>query len=122
MRYVISTSAADNDYLEAQSYAHSHFGHRVSVRYTYLIDQAFIDLATDPLRAGSFSRFDLSSGVYFYHLKHSKRNVPLSMGRIRTPRHFVVYQTPDSNILLVLRIIHERKNIEQLHFFPMTDR
>ncbi len=116
MRTVLVTDTAANDFLAALKYSQNRFGTKASERYSSLIVQAFQDLAEDAKRPGTSSRSDLCNGVYFYHLKHSRKSLAKRSAAVHHPRHFIVFRLPSVNELHILRIVHERRKFDQLRF------
>lgn len=92
------------------------FGNRTSIRYEMLLDQAIADLVQDAYRFGTQARFDLKSGLYFYHLKYSKPGIAVATDRIVKPRHLLVFRLPSANELHIIRILHERMKFKQQEF------
>ena len=67
---------------------------------------ALRDIAADPLRGGSVARPELGSGVRSYHLVHSRHRVDAD-GRVRRPRHVVLYRTMRPELIGVGRVLHD---------------
>jgi toxin ParE1/3/4 len=68
-----------------------HFGERQLLRYKALISQAIQDVVAKPFRAGSHSRSDVAPDLRSYHLSLSKTRVKGVPGRVKSPRHFLLY-------------------------------
>lgn len=111
MRYFRFAPRADNDVLQIVLLTVRKFGPRTSSRYRQLIDQAVFDLTQDAFRLGTHSRFDLQAGLYFYHLKHSRRELKASSERIHRPRHILAFRLPSAKELHILRVLHERMSL-----------
>lgn len=77
-------------------------------RYEQLIEQAFLQIARDPLGLLSRARREIRRGVRSLHL------TAVSTGRVvREPVHVIFYRVTDSEIEVV-RILHERMHVASL--------
>lgn len=103
--------AAERDIEAILAWTQRHFGEQVRLRYEELILQAMLDVADDPRRAGSSERPDLSKGAFTYHLRHSRDHVNKSVGRIRRPRHFVLYRIAVDGRLEIGRVLHDSMDL-----------
>jgi len=83
---------AEQDVEAILARSHEQFGERVRLHYEELLTQAILDLTEDPRRMGVQERPELANGVFTYHLRHSRDRVSRSIGRIRKPRHFLLYR------------------------------
>jgi plasmid stabilization system protein ParE len=111
-RCVIYSEEATDDIHLIIKHSTRKFGVRVAQSYMGLIDQAVLDLSTNPERVGVLARFQLLEGMYFYHLKHSKRQVKGTQRRINTPRHFVAFRLVGVNMIQIVRVLHDRMKFE----------
>ena len=118
MRYPSYTILANNDFLKILSRTRKQFGPRACGRYASLIETAVLDLSHDPQRMGVLPRFKLGYGVYFYHLKHSKKSVANLTNRVMRPRQFIAFRIPSPSELQILRIVHERMQFQRHSFHP----
>lgn len=114
-RQIIFSDNAVLDNLRITYQSIRKFGVPTSQRYNSLIQQATLDLAADPNRAGVRHRFNIASDIYFYHLKHSRKNVDTKSMRVSEPRHFVIFRMLDSQHVQIMRILHERMRIRRSH-------
>ena len=87
------------------------FGDGIRVRYEELLVQAFLDLAEDPGRPGTIQRPELAKGAFAYHLRHSRDRVSRTRGRIRKPRHFVLYRIAADGYLEIGRVLHDSMDL-----------
>ena len=87
-------------------WTHEHFGERARLRYEALLGQAIIDIGDDPERLGVTRRDELADGAFTYHLWHSRLNVERDIGRVKRPRHFLLFRVTN-NVIEVGRILHD---------------
>ena len=110
VRYHLSASAVQD--IEAiLAWTHGRFGEQVRLRYEELLVQAILDVADDPRRPGSVERPELARGAYTYHLRHSRDHVSRSIGRIRKPRHFLLFRTTSDSCLEIGRVLHDSMDL-----------
>ena len=88
------------------------FGEPARLRYEALLDQALVDIASDPFRAGSAARPLVGANVRVYHISGSKRRSGGSQSRVKQPRHLFLYEIVDTTVRIV-RVLHERMDIER---------
>lgn len=84
------------------------FGTLARQRYAALFVAAIRDVASDPNRLGSCREEGLSGDLRTYHVGHSGRQIPANMGRVKSPRHALVYSVGSDGVVDVLGIVHER--------------
>ena len=89
------------------------FGNQSRMRYYALISQAILDVADDPQRTGCLSRDILTAGASIYHLTHSRLHVPPASGRVKRPRHFLLFRIVDDGVLEIGRILHDSVELAQ---------
>lgn len=87
------------------------FGDGIRVRYEELLVQALPDLAEDPGRPGTIQRPELTKGAFTYHLRHSRDRVSRTRGRIRKPRHFLLYRVAADGYLEIGRVLHDSMDL-----------
>jgi toxin ParE1/3/4 len=88
------------------------FGLAARDRYAALILQAMQDVADDPQRPGSKSEPAIDEKVRFYHLKHSRDRVGHPTGRVRRPRHILVYEPASDGAVDILGLIPDMIPVE----------
>lgn len=99
--------AARQDLREILRWTEVHFGKAARERYQALIKQAARDISVDPLRPGSTERPEiLDPGCRTYHLAVSRDRVS-GTGRVRTPRHFLLYRIRDDGLIEIARVLHD---------------
>jgi toxin ParE1/3/4 len=112
LRIVLAPSA-QNDIREALIWSQERFGQRAAERYGDLIKQALRDIVADPHRPGSAERKDIARGVRTYHLFFSRERARGSWGIAKKPRHFLVYRRRGEDIIDILRVLHEARDLER---------
>ena len=91
------------------------FGTVAANRYAALIRQAIADFADDPASPSVRAIGGPRQGrtLLRYDLISSQNRVPLHLGRVATPRHFIVARL-EGDLLRVLFIAHDRMKPENL--------
>jgi toxin ParE1/3/4 len=84
------------------------FGPIGAERYEALLRVAFGKLADGPTYPPS--RSEGNSGVRSYHLKHSRNAVDDPPGRVKNPRHAVIYEIAGDGCIDILGLIHDRQS------------
>jgi toxin ParE1/3/4 len=102
---------AEQDIEAILAWTDEQFGEQVRLRYEELLVQAISDIADDPGRIGSLERPELAKQVFTYHLRHSRDHVDRSKGRIRKPRHFLVYRLAEDGCLEISRVLHDTMDL-----------
>ena len=102
---------AQGDVEAILAWTHGQFGEEIRLRYEELLVQAFLDLANDPARPGTLERPELAKGAFTYHLRHSRDRVSHSVGRIRKPRHFLLYRVAADGFLEIGRVLHDSMDL-----------
>ena len=90
---------------EALQYSAFRFGTAAMGRYADLIARTLADIRTSPLGTGSQARSDLGEGIRARHLKASDNG-----SEVNDPRHIAFYRV-DGNYVLVLRVLHEARDL-----------
>ena len=94
-------------------WSQARFGERAAARYRELLKQALGDIAADPERPGSKQRPDLARDVRTYHLIFSRHRTRGELGVVQQPRHFLVYRRRGENLIDVVRILHDARDLER---------
>src|SRR5690242_2853722 len=102
----IVSAAAEEDIESILRWSQDQFGERARGRYEALLGQAIVDLAEKPDRAGSHERPELGPLARTYHLRHSRKRVKTSTGRVKEPRHFILFRVRSGN-LEIGRVLHD---------------
>jgi toxin ParE1/3/4 len=116
----ILAPAAERDIEAILAHSQEHFGEQARLRYEALLVQAIGDIVEDPDRAGSHSRSELADGARTYHLYFSRNRVSAQAGRVRRPRHFLLYRTRPGDIVELGRVLHD--SMDLVRHLPDDDR
>lgn len=111
MPHFTLSAAAEDDILSILAWTHQRFGERARLRYEALLVQAIIDVADDPERPGSAAREEIVSSARTYHLSHSRNRGNGPTGRVRRPRHFLVYRATGKGQIEIGRILHDSMDL-----------
>lgn len=84
------------------------FGEAARDRYAALILRAMQDVAEDPGRPGSRTDPAIDPTARYYHLRHSRDRVGMPPGRVRTPRHVLVYDLAADGVVDILGLVPDR--------------
>lgn len=95
------------------AWTHEHFGEQGRLRYEALIVRALLDIAEDPQRPGCQARPELATGALTYHLLHSRDRVPKAAGRVRKPRHLMLFRLAEDGWLEIGRVLHDSMDLER---------
>ena len=101
--------AASRDITAILKWSLTEFGEAAALRYADLIEQALTDIAADPKRPGSKQRSEIGKGCHTYHLEFSRSRV--AGGRVKEPRHFLIYRLRDRNAIEIIRILHDSRDL-----------
>jgi toxin ParE1/3/4 len=112
LRVVLSPSAR-SDIREALLWSQERFGERTAARYRDLLKQALRDIAADPERAGSRERAELARGIRTYHLFFSRDRARSDLGIVKNPRHFLVYRRRGEDVIDIVRVLHDARDLER---------
>jgi len=107
MRGCIVSAAAEQDIESILHWTNEHFGERARLRYEALLVQGIADLAQDPNRPGSRERPEIAPAARTYHLWHSRRRVASARGRVKKPRHFILFRVRGDDYLEISRVLHD---------------
>jgi toxin ParE1/3/4 len=116
-RYRLS-EAAQGDVLDILAWTHDQLGEVARRRYESLVVAALRDVASQPDRPGSVARPELGTGVRSWHLRLSRSHVRHGVGLVRRPRHFLVYRTEPS-LVVIGRVLHDAMELAR-HLDPET--
>ena len=119
LRYRLA-DAAQADVINILAWTHEQFGEAARLRYESLIVAALRHVATQPDRPGSVARPELGMGLRSWHLRLCRDHVGTGAEVVRRPRHFLVYRTEPS-VLVVGRVLHDAMELAR-HLNPDTSR
>ena len=109
-RYVLSP-AAERDIESILAWTHEQFGASGRLRYRALLVRAILDVADDAERAGSQNRPEIATGARTYHLWRSRNHVAAATGRVRRPRHLLLYRTCADGRVEISRVLHDSMDL-----------
>lgn len=81
------------------------FGEDARDRYAALVVRAMQDVADDPRRSTARSEPGLDPSIKFYHLRLSRDRVPDPPGKVRNPRHVLVFREAADGVVNILGLI-----------------
>jgi toxin ParE1/3/4 len=94
-------------------WTHEKFGEEARVRYEALLERAIRDVAEAPELAGSRARPEIAGAARTYHLRHSRDRVKKSVGRVKQPRHFLLYRICTDGKVEFGRVLHDGMDLER---------
>jgi len=107
------TAAAQADIAQILRSSAVDFGEVARSRYAALIAAAFNDLLSDPLCPTSVARSELQPGIRTYHLRHARQRAAIPHGAVKAPRHLIAYLTPTPDLVVVVRLLHDARELER---------
>jgi len=81
------------------------WGADARLRYEALIEAALRTIMTDPRGSLTRDRSAIVSGLRSLHLRHVRHH---AHAPVATPVHFIWFRISDSDIVEVIRVLHER--------------
>jgi toxin ParE1/3/4 len=105
-RFIIAP-IAKQDIASVLTWTEEHFGEQARLRYEALLVQAIIDVSNNLELPGSHSRPEIAAAARTYHLFHSCGHVAAEVGRVRRPRHFLLYRTRGDGVVEIGRVLHD---------------
>lgn len=108
MRRLVAEPAR-RDITRVLEWSRERYGAAARRRYERLITRALVAItaARDPV--GSRSLDEVATGVRIYHLRNSRRE--RSSLRVAAPRHLLVYERPEPDLVIVLRLLHDAMDL-----------
>ncbi|MEM7147490.1 MAG: type II toxin-antitoxin system RelE/ParE family toxin [Verrucomicrobiota bacterium] len=106
------TEDATQDIEEALLWSAEHFGRAAARRYRSLIATAILEIVANPDLAGSRNVHGLPCGIKIYHIRHSKTRAAVDGLIVKRPRHFIAYRLLDSQMVEIVRVLHDSMDIE----------
>ncbi len=105
--------AAEQDIVAILRWTHEHFGQPARLRYEALLLQAIRDIAANPERLGCCARTELAGAARTYHLHFSRNRVAPATGRVKNPRHFLLYRSRDDGAIELGRVLHDTMDLKR---------
>jgi toxin ParE1/3/4 len=106
MRRFILSPAAEDDISAISAWTVENFGEQATLRYESLLAYAIRDVTETPDQPGATHRPEIASQAWVYHLLHSRDRVPRSIGRVKLPRHFLLYRVIN-DVVEIARVLHD---------------
>lgn len=102
---------AAQDIARILEWSSEHHGTAGRLRYEALIACALRDIASDPERRGSRLAIELGGERRIYHLRQSRDRAAGPHGRVRSPRHMLVYRSGPDDLVVILRVLHDAMDV-----------
>jgi toxin ParE1/3/4 len=103
--------AAVADIESILTWTHETFGAKARRRYERLLIRSISDVASQPDRPGSCIRPEIAATARSYHLFHSRQRVSSGAGRVRHPRHFILYRIEPDGTVEIGRVLHDSMDL-----------
>jgi toxin ParE1/3/4 len=111
MALVIAPRARD-DIASILAWTQQNFGPPMVRRYAQLIAIALSQVEANPELAGSEPRSEIADSCRTYHLFFSRKAAGQAGGRVRRPRHFLLYRLTETGTVEVGRVLHDSMDWE----------
>ena len=102
---------ACTDIADTLRFTQVRLGESVRNRYQDLLQTTIHSIAEQPTLLGSKMRDELSPGLRSLHLSFNV--LPMTDGRVISPRHIVFYRTGTDQIVEILRVLHDAMEVTQ---------
>ena len=83
------------------------FGTQARERYAALMIRAIEDIAENHDRMGVEHHRGLDDRLGTYHLRYSRKRVLNPPGRVKDPRHLLVFRMAEDGIVDILGVLHD---------------
>jgi toxin ParE1/3/4 len=113
MTQFVIAPAAQRDIESVLAWTEEQFGEQGRLRYEALIVQAIIDISNNPERPGSSGRSEIAAAARTYHLMYSPGHVSVKVGRVKRPRHFLLYRVQSPGNVEIGRVLHDSVDLER---------
>jgi toxin ParE1/3/4 len=113
MREFQISPPAERDIEVILEWTHGEFGEKARLRYEALLERAIMDVADAPERAGSHRRPEIVAAARTDHLLHSRDRVKKSAGRVKQPRHFLLYRICADGHIEIGRVLHDGMDLKR---------
>jgi toxin ParE1/3/4 len=113
MRRFFLSPAAKRDIASILHWTDDNFGEQARQRYEALLAQAILDVAEEPERLGVVRRIEISPVARTYHLRYSRNHAKTPAGKVKQPRHFLLFRVSIDGEVEFARVLHESMDIEQ---------
>lgn len=107
---LVITAPAQTDLADIRIYTFDQYGSAGVEAYDAVLKQALRDIRDDPNLTGSKDRSDdlRIEGIRTYHIMHSRVRAG---AKVKKPRHLILYLHPKENVVVVLRILHDSRDL-----------
>lgn len=112
MRQYVLAPEAEQDLEAILSWTDQQYGPEARLRYEALVIQAITNVTTAPERPGAHDRSDLAPAARVYHLRHSRTRVARTVGRVKSPRHILLFRPFSGGPVEIARILHDSMDLE----------
>jgi toxin ParE1/3/4 len=107
MRDLLLSETAQADIRKILAASERDFGRLAFLRYDALLNAALDAVRVDPHRAGVKVRPEVGPDVRTFHLMHVCKRTPNDRGRVRRPRHVLVFRIVEPDLIVIGRVIHD---------------
>ena len=104
---------AERDIEAILAWTHEEYGEKARVRYEALLVRAMLDVAESPERAGSQDRPEIAPSARTFHIRHSRDRVKKSIGKVKQPRHFLLYRALAGGPIEIGRVLHDGMDLKR---------
>lgn len=108
MRRIIA-APAKRDIAAVLGWSHERFGAEARARYERLIARGLMALTVPSDPPGSRELVEVGASIRIYHLRHCRRAA--DGPPVRDPRHFLIYERPSPDLVVVLRLLHDAMDL-----------
>lgn len=104
---------AQADIIDILSRTQEQFGEAARLRYEQLIATGIRDIASDPIRPGTFDREELGPNARTWHLRGSRERARLASGVVKRPRHLLLFRIEADGLVVIGRILHDAMELDR---------
>ncbi|HEX7450029.1 MAG TPA: type II toxin-antitoxin system RelE/ParE family toxin [Pirellulales bacterium] len=113
MRPYIVAPEAQRDIQNILAWTDEQYGGKACLRYEALLIQAVVDIADSPERPGTHDRREIAPTARVYHLRHSRTRVARMIGRVKNPRHVLLFRLRKDGAVEIARVLHDSMDLEK---------
>ena len=103
---------ARGDIASILAWTEENFGPQTLRRYAALIATALEQVGANPELVGSEPRPEIADNCRTYHLFFSRKLAGRAAGRIRRPRHFLLYRVTEPGLVEISRALHDSMELK----------
>ena len=108
-----TTESARQDIRQILHWTQRRFGEAARIRYQALISTAIRDISRQPDRPGVRERPEIAEGTFTYHLSFSRDRAGEGTGRVKRPRHLLIFRSGDSETIEIVRVLHDSMELSR---------